>query len=90
MPMVDAATAPAAEGAAAASALDSADIWGEDDILTNDVKSLSNDEINMRIRGLESEIKIHKSEQQRMHHELKTNEEKIKDNKDRDGSGPGL
>jgi len=83
VPMGDAATAPAADGAAAASALDSADIWGDDDILTTDIKSLSNDEINMRIRGMESEIKIQKSMQQQLHHELKTNEEKIKDNKEK-------
>jgi len=78
-----AAAAPAAEGDAAKSALDSADIWGEDDIVTAEIKCLSNDEINMRIRGLENEVRIMKSEQQRMHHELKTIEEKSKDNKEK-------
>jgi len=84
VPMGDA--APAAEGAAAAaptSALDSAEIWGEDDIITAEIKCLSNDEINMRIRGLENEVRIMKSEQQRLHHELKTIEEKSKDNKEK-------
>jgi len=91
VPMGDAAApaapaAPAAEGAsgdAAKSALDSADIWGEDDIVTAEIKCLGNDEINMRIRGLENEVRIMKSEQQRMHHELKTIEEKSKDNKEK-------
>jgi len=84
VPMVDAAAAPAAGGAEAPkSALDSADIWGEDDIVTAEIKCLSNDEINMRIRGLENEVRIMKSEQQRLHHELKTIEEKSKDNKEK-------
>jgi 26S proteasome regulatory subunit T5 len=80
VPMGDAAAAPAA---APASALDSADIWGEDDIVTAEIKCLSNEEINMRIRGLENEVRIMKSEQQRLHHELKTTEEKSKDNKEK-------
>merc|ERR1740130_2358305 len=78
VPMGDAAAA-----AAPVSALESADIWGEDDIITAEIKNLSNDEINMRIRGLENEVRIMKSEQSRMHHELKSNEEKIKDNKEK-------
>merc|ERR1719235_2456097 len=84
--MTDANVAPAAAGtntAAPQSALDSADIWGEDDIVTAEIKCLSNDEINMRIRGLENEVRIMKSEQQRLHFELKTTEEKSKDNKEK-------
>jgi 26S proteasome regulatory subunit T5 len=65
------------------SALESAEIWGEDDILTSEIKMLSNDEINLRIRGLENNVRIMKSEINRYHHEIKTNEEKIKDNKEK-------
>merc|ERR1719399_917192 len=82
--MGDAAAAPAAPAAeGAASALESADIWGEDDIVTAEIKCLSNDEIQLRIRGLENEVRIMKSEQQRLHFELKTIEEKSKDNKEK-------
>merc|ERR1712187_859914 len=67
---------------AGAGGLDSADIWGEDDIL-NDVKTSSNDDIQMKIRLLESDVRVMKSEQQRLQHELKTIEEKTKDNKEK-------
>lgn len=84
VPMPDAAAAAAAPAAdAPKSALDSADIWGEDDIVTAEIKCLSNDEINMRIRGLENEVRIMKSEQQRLQHEMSTNAEKIKENKEK-------
>jgi len=73
-----------AEGAAAAkSALESADIWGEDDILTDELKRASKDEIQQRIRLLENDVRVMKSEQQRLQHELKTIEEKSKDNKEK-------
>lgn len=79
--------APGGAGEAAAdtnnSALDSAEIWGEDDIVTDEIKRLTNDEVSLRIRGLESEIRIMKSELQRLQHEHKTIEEKSKDNKEK-------
>jgi len=78
--------APAATGDAApkpAGGLDSADIWGEDDILTDDLKRASSDEIQQRIRLLENDVRVMKSEQQRLQHELKTCEEKTKDNKEK-------
>merc|ERR1719335_1106143 len=49
----------------------------------DEIKRLSNDEIQLRIRGLESEVRIMKSEAQRLTHELKTIEEKSKDNKEK-------
>merc|ERR1719386_168630 len=69
-----------ATGDQAKSGLDSADIWGEDDILTDDLKRASNDEIQQRIRLLDNDIRVMKSEQQRLNHELKTIKEKTKDN----------
>jgi len=75
--------APAEGGAAAKSALESADIWGEDDILTDELKRASKDEIQQRIRLLENDVRVMKSEQQRLQHELKTIEEKSKDNKEK-------
>lgn len=83
VPMPDAAAAAAPAADVPKSALDSADIWGEDDIVTAEIKCLSNDEINMRIRGLENEVRIMKSEQQRLQHEMSTNAEKIKENKEK-------
>mmetsp|Transcript_41701 Transcript_41701/g.73242 ORF Transcript_41701/g.73242 Transcript_41701/m.73242 type:complete len:455 (-) Transcript_41701:199-1563(-) len=79
VPMGEAAAAPGGE--APKSALESADIWEEDDM--DDIKRLSNDEIQLRIRGLESEVRIMKADQQRLQHELKTIEEKSKDNKEK-------
>merc|ERR1719497_265390 len=66
-----------------AGGLDSADIWGEDDILTDELKRASADEIQQRIRLLDNDVRIMKSEQQRLHHEMKTIEEKTKDNKEK-------
>mmetsp|Transcript_107567 Transcript_107567/g.286241 ORF Transcript_107567/g.286241 Transcript_107567/m.286241 type:complete len:441 (-) Transcript_107567:82-1404(-) len=66
-----------------AGGLDSADIWGEDDILTDELKRAGNEEIQQRIRLLENDVRVMKSEQQRLHHEMKTIEEKTKDNKEK-------
>jgi len=79
-----AAGAPPAEDAnKPGEGLDSADIWGEDNILTDELKRASGDEIQQRIRLLDNDVRIMKSEQQRLHHELKTIEEKSKDNKEK-------
>jgi 26S proteasome regulatory subunit T5 len=80
VPMGDANAAPAPATAPAPAGLDSADIWGDDDILTEELKRASADEINQRIRLLDNEVRIMKSEQGRLNHELKTIEEKTKDN----------
>merc|ERR1719491_2502839 len=66
-----------------AGGLESADIWGDDDILTAELKRASADEIQQRIRLLDNDVRVMKSEQQRLHHELKTIEEKTKDNKEK-------
>jgi len=65
------------------SALASADNWGDDDILTDDLKMASNEEIQQRIRLLENDVRVMKGEQQRLNHEMKNNEEKTKDNKEK-------
>jgi 26S proteasome regulatory subunit T5 len=78
-----AATAPAGDATENKGGLEGADIWGEDDILTAELKRASADEIQQRIRLLENDVRIMKSEQQRLHHELKTIEEKTKDNKEK-------
>jgi len=72
------ANAPAATGGG----LDSADIWGDNDIL-EDVKNSSADDIQMKIRLLDSDVRVMRSEQQRLQHEMKTIEEKSKDNKEK-------
>jgi len=63
--------------------LDSADIWGEDDILTDELKRASPDEIQQRIRLLENDVRVMKSEQQRLQHEVGTAQERTKDNKEK-------
>mmetsp|Transcript_99148 Transcript_99148/g.300953 ORF Transcript_99148/g.300953 Transcript_99148/m.300953 type:complete len:723 (-) Transcript_99148:137-2305(-) len=70
-------------GGAPGGGLDSAEIWGEDDILTDELKRAGNEEIQQRIRLLENDVRVMKSEQQRLHHEMKTIEEKTKDNKEK-------
>jgi 26S proteasome regulatory subunit T5 len=66
-----------------AGGLDSADIWGEDDILTDELKRAGNDEIQQRIRLLENDLRVMTSEQKRLQHELRAIEEKTKDNKEK-------
>jgi 26S proteasome regulatory subunit T5 len=63
--------------------LEGADIWGEEDILTDELKAASADEINQRMRLLENDIRVMKSEQQRLQHELNSITEKTKDNKEK-------
>lgn len=63
--------------------LESADIWGEEDILTDELKAASTEEINQRMRLLENDIRVMKSEQQRLNHELNSITEKTKDNKEK-------
>mmetsp|Transcript_6417 Transcript_6417/g.14034 ORF Transcript_6417/g.14034 Transcript_6417/m.14034 type:complete len:441 (-) Transcript_6417:169-1491(-) len=70
-------------GAAAGGNLDSADIWGDDNILTDELKRASNDEINQRIRLLENDVRVMRSEQQRLQHELGSIQERTKDNKEK-------
>jgi len=68
---------------AGAGTLDDADIWGEDDILTDDIKNLSVDGLSMRVRMLENEIRVMRSEVSRITHENNAQAEKVKDNKEK-------
>lgn len=72
-----------AENQASGAGLEGADIWGEEDILTDELKRCSADEINQRMRLLENDIRVMKSEQQRLQHELNSITEKTKDNKEK-------
>jgi len=63
--------------------LDSADIWGGEDSVPDDIKHSSANEIEQRIRLLENDLRVMKSEQQRLQHELTTSQDKIKDNKEK-------
>lgn len=62
--------------------LESADIWGND-IVDDEIKKASIEEIKQRIRLLDSDIRVMKSESQRLNHELATINEKSKDNKEK-------
>merc|ERR1719428_1471827 len=83
VPMGDAAAAGGAAAAPKAGGLEGADIWGEDDILTDELKRAGNDEIQQRIRLLENDLRVMTSEQKRLQHELRAIEEKTKDNKEK-------
>jgi len=72
-----------AENPTSGGGLEGADIWGEEDILTDELKKASADEINQRMRLLENDIRVMKSEQQRLQHELNSITEKTKDNKEK-------
>merc|ERR1719265_1643296 len=74
------ATEPDAVNAAGeASALESADIWGEDDAMKQ-IDGLGADEINLRARMLNSDIHVMTREITRMKHELEPMKEKIAGN----------
>jgi len=62
--------------------LESADIWGND-IVDDEIKRASVDEIKQRMRLLDNDIRVMKSESQRLNHELATITEKTKDNKEK-------
>merc|ERR1719203_2286706 len=79
VPMAAPDAAAGAQGAQ--TGLDSADIWGGDDTIPDDLKRASPEEIEQRIRLLENDLRVMKSEQQRLQHELTTNKEKIKLNR---------
>eukprot|EP00451_Oxyrrhis_marina_P002998 CAMPEP_0204273248 /NCGR_PEP_ID=MMETSP0468-20130131/22914_1 /ASSEMBLY_ACC=CAM_ASM_000383 /TAXON_ID=2969 /ORGANISM="Oxyrrhis marina" /LENGTH=436 /DNA_ID=CAMNT_0051249229 /DNA_START=72 /DNA_END=1382 /DNA_ORIENTATION=+ len=61
------------------SALDSDDIWGDSDI-TEDLKGCSEDQIHQRVRLIENEMRVMKSETQRLQHSSSTFKAKKKDN----------
>lgn len=59
-------------GEGAATNLESADIWGDanNDVVTDDLKTASADEIKQRIRLLDNDIRVMRSETQRLNHEV--------------------
>lgn len=60
--------------------MEAAKIWEEEEVNLDEIKNLSNDEINRRTNLIESEIKILKSEHLRLKNEYKHIQEKMKDN----------
>lgn len=62
---------------------DMKDAEAEDDVLDEEILSLSTQEIITRRRLLENESRIMRSEYQRLSHEKATMAEKIKDNQDK-------
>lgn len=60
--------------------MEAAKIWEEEEVNLDEIKNLSNDEINRRTSLIESEIKILKSEHLRLKNEYKHIQEKMKDN----------
>jgi len=69
-----------ANDAADSAGLDDAAIWGNDDIMTDEIKNMSVQDLDMRRRMIENEIRVFKSETSRMQHDMSSMREKIKDN----------
>jgi len=67
--------------------LEDQEIWGEENAAATqaaeDLKNSSADDITQRIRLLENDIRVMKSETQRLQHELNTITEKTKENKEK-------
>uniref|UniRef100_A0A0G4I3Y7 AAA+ ATPase domain-containing protein n=1 Tax=Chromera velia CCMP2878 TaxID=1169474 RepID=A0A0G4I3Y7_9ALVE len=60
-----------------------AEIFGDDDILTDEIKNSTVDELKMKVRLLDNELRVYKSETSRLNHEIKTMNERIKDNQEK-------
>jgi len=64
--------------------LEGNDIWGDgDNELDQEVLQMSNEEIRQRIRLLDSDIRVMRSEVQRITHESNSQRERIKENKEK-------
>lgn len=60
------------------------DVWGGTaDPLDTEIAGLTNDELRMRIRALDNEIRYQKSEINNIRHEAQSQQQHIKDNKER-------
>jgi len=69
---------------AATAALESKEIWGDEaDELDDEIMKMSTDEIRQRARMIDNDIRIMKSEMQRIRHESESQREKIKENHDK-------
>uniref|UniRef100_M4BCW1 AAA+ ATPase domain-containing protein n=1 Tax=Hyaloperonospora arabidopsidis (strain Emoy2) TaxID=559515 RepID=M4BCW1_HYAAE len=66
------------------SALESSEIWGADtDGLDPEILLMSNDELRQRIRLLDNDIRIMRSDIQRINHESNSQRERIKENNEK-------
>eukprot|EP00439_Symbiodinium_sp_Y106_P053055 s1728_g7.t1 len=81
VPMTDATPAPAPAAPATGPVLMSLGAQSRECVIFANIGAHAS-EINQRIRLLDNDIRVMKSEQQRLTHEIKTIEEKTKDNKD--------
>lgn len=63
-----------------ATGIESDAVWGDDDILTDNIRELNADELSQRIRLIENEIRVMKQQQSRLQHEMTSVNDKIKDN----------
>uniref|UniRef100_A0A7S2UXQ0 AAA+ ATPase domain-containing protein n=1 Tax=Fibrocapsa japonica TaxID=94617 RepID=A0A7S2UXQ0_9STRA len=64
--------------------LESKDIWGEDgEEIDQEILQMSTEELRQRIRLLDNDIRIMRSDMQRINHETNTQREKIKENNDK-------
>lgn len=81
------ATPPAATEGGAGLGLEDQEIWGEENAAATqaaeDLKNSSADDITQRIRLLENDVRVMKSETQRLQHELNSITEKTKENKEK-------
>ena len=59
------------------------EVFGEDNALESELLGLSNDEIRQRIRAFENEVRIMKSDMNRIKHEAKEQMSHVKDNKEK-------
>ena len=80
------ADAPAPAPEEGKSDLESADIWGEGDEgekLDDEILAMTNEQLRQRIKLLDNDIRIMRSEESRINHESNTQRERIKDNKEK-------
>lgn len=59
------------------------EVFGEDNALESELVGLSNDEVRQRIRAFENEVRIMKSDMNRIKHEAKEQMAHVKDNKEK-------
>ena len=58
------------------------EVFGEDNALESELVGLSNDEVRQRIRAFDNEVRIMKSDMNRIKHEAKEQMAHVKDNKE--------
>ncbi|KAF4322398.1 hypothetical protein BBO99_00002955 [Phytophthora kernoviae] len=65
------------------SGLESSEIWGADEGLDPEILLMSNEELRQRIRLLDNDIRIMRSDIQRINHESNSQRERIKENNEK-------